>query len=76
MMAMPTRIGGDDDEQGSSHAKDCSDALPLKVDPQELDGAGQTPVQWLQENRQAMEQYNVRVQEQGGVQRWCAVLLA
>lgn len=65
MMAMPTRIGGDDDEQASSHAKDCSDALPLNVDPQELDGAGQTSEQWLQENCQAIEQYNERVQKQG-----------
>ncbi|EGH04644.1 hypothetical protein PSYAE_22328 [Pseudomonas amygdali pv. aesculi str. 0893_23] len=64
-MAVSRRVGGDDDDRGSSHAKDCPDALPLKVDPQELDGAGQTPEQWRQENRQAMKRYNERVQEHG-----------
>ncbi|MBJ9976916.1 type II toxin-antitoxin system CcdA family antitoxin [Pseudomonas sp. S75] len=64
-MAMPTRTDGDDGDRGFSHSKDCPDALPLQIDPQELDGAGQTSEQWRQENRQALKRYNKRVQEHG-----------
>lgn len=65
MMAERMRIDGVDGDQGSTHGRDCPDAMPLKVDQQELDGARQTPEQWRQENRQAMKRYNERVQEHG-----------
>lgn len=65
MMTEPTRIGEDNAGRCSSHAQDCPDALPLKIDQQELDGAKQTREQWQQENRQAMERYNERVVAHG-----------
>lgn len=65
MMAMPTRTDGDDGDRGFSHATDCLDALPLKIEQQVLQGEGQTSEQWRQDNRQAVERYNERVTTHG-----------